>query len=246
MIEGERWIIAVIALAGSLLMGEIAARIVRASMNGPGRSDEVREMARPVGRVLIVVSGAVGLFVALASTSRHAFEEIPDRIVERLPEVLLAGLILVVGYGVAIVASAGVAQSAIRASGRRQRGLERAVRWSVLGVSVALALGQIGVDTTLLALALAVIVGAPALTVALLTAFGGRSVAQEIAAGRAVRSHVRVGYHLDCGEISGLVVAVHPVAVEIETAIGEHVHVPYNLLLSNPYSVTPSRSNVSG
>ena len=114
MIEGERWIIAVIALAGSLLMGEIAARIVRASMNGPGRSDEVREMARPVGRVLIVVSGAVGLFVALASTSRHAFEEIPDRIVERLPEVLLAGLILVVGYGVAIVATAGLAQSAIR------------------------------------------------------------------------------------------------------------------------------------
>ena len=123
---------------------------------------------------------------------------------------------------------------------------ERCLRWSVLGVSVALALGQIGVDTTLLALALAVIVGAPALTVALLTAFGGRSVAQEIAAGRALRSHVRVCYHLECGEISGLVVAVHPVAVEIETAIGEHVHVPYNLLLSNPYSVTPSRSNVSG
>lgn len=242
MIEGNRWIVAIVALAASLLLGEIAGRIIRASMSRSDRSSEIREMARPVSSFLFWASTALGVFVAVASTSRHAFEQIPDRMLTRLPDLLLAGLVLIAGYAVSIGLSAAVAQSAIRASGRRHRRLERAVRFTVLGASAALALSQLGVDTTVLSLAMAVVVGAPALAIALLTAFGGRQVASDIAAGKALRSHLKVGFHLATGDVEGVIMAVHPVAVEVESIDGRRVHVPLHCLLEAPYTVSPARS----
>jgi hypothetical protein len=242
MIDGNRWILAVIALASSLLLGEIAGRLVRGSMSREDRSNEIREMARPVSSFLFWACTALGVFVAVASTSRHAFEEIPDRMLARLPDLLLAGLILIAGYAVAIGVGAAAAQSSIRASGKRHRGLERALRYAVLGTTVALALSQLGVDTTVLSLALAIIVGAPAVAITLLTAFGGRHVAREIAAGRALRSHLKVGFHLACGDVDGTIVAVHQVSVEVETIDGRRIQMPMHCLMDSPYSVSPARS----
>lgn len=242
MIDGNRWIVAVIALAASLLLGEIAGRLARASMSRADRTAEIREMARPVSTFLLWASIALGVLVAVASTSRHAFEEIPDRMLVRLPDLLIAGVVMVAGYALAIGLGAAVAQSAVRASGRRHRRLERAVRWTVLGASTAVALSQLGVDTTLLSLALAVLVGAPALAIALLTAFGGREVATDLAAGRALRSHLKVGFHLSSGDVAGTIVAVHPVSVEIEADDGSRVHVPLHCVLEAPFAVTPARS----
>ena len=112
----------------------------------------------------------------------------------------------------------------------------------MIGTSVALALSQLGVDTTLLGLALGVVVGAPAVAIALLTAFGGRQVASDIAAGRALRSHLKIGFRLSAGDIDGVIVAVHQVSVEVETAAGARVHLPLHCLLEAPYSVAPART----
>jgi len=244
MIDGNRWIVAVVALAASLLFGEIAGRIVRASMGRDGRSDEIREMARPVSTVIIWASAAAGVFVAGAATSQHRFEEIPDRMFNRLPDLLIAGVLLLAGYAASIALGAAVTQASVRASGRRHLRLERAVRWSVLGASAAVAASQMGVDTTVLSLVFGVLIGAPALTVALLTALGGRGVAADIAAGRAVRSHLKEGFRLHCGDVDGVIVAVHPVSVEVEDADGVRVHLPLHRLLEDPYAVSPARTRV--
>ena len=115
MIDSNRWILAVIALAGSLLLGEIGGRLVRASMSRSDRSNEIREMARPVSSFLFWASTALGVLVAVASTSRHAFEEIPDRMLVRLPDLVIAGVVLIAGYALSIGAVAAIAQSAVRA-----------------------------------------------------------------------------------------------------------------------------------
>jgi len=242
VIEGNRWILAAVALAAGLLLGEIAGRIARGTMSRADRSNEVREMARPVGSFLFWGSTAVGILIAVASASRRSLQELPDRATELLPDLLLAGLILIAGYAVAIGVSAGVAQSALRASGVRHRNLERTLRYSILGTSGVLALSQLGVDTTVLTLALGVVVGAPSLALGLLTAFGGRQVATEIAAGRALRGHLREGYHLRCGDTEGLIVAIHPISVEVESVDGQRIHLPLHCLLDQPYSVSPARS----
>lgn len=249
LIAGTRWIVAVIALAGSLLIGEIAGRIIRASLGRADRSPEVREIARPVGNVVFWVSTALGVLVAVASTSRHAFDQIPDRMANRLPDLILAGVVLVIGYAIAVALGAVVVQASVRASGHRHQRMERAVRWTVCGVTTAVAASQLGVDTTVLSIVFVVLVGAPAFTIALLTAWGGRGVASEIAAGRALRSHLKVGFHLSCGgpsgdEVSGVIVGIHTVSVEIEAADGRHTQVPFHVLMDGPFAVSPTRQRV--
>lgn len=242
MIDSNRWVLAVILLAACLLVGEIAGRLARASMARADRTPEIREMARPVQRFLFWVSFAAGLVLAVASTSAAAFDDVPDRVLRVLPNLVLAGLICICGYAVSIVVSAAVTRTTTRTAGTRNRRVER---WSRVAVGVGtavLALSQLGVDTTLLSIALGILAGAPALAVALLTAFGGRRVATEIAAGRALRSHLKVGYGLRCGDVDGRIVAIHPVSVEVETADGALVHLPFHRLLDEPFSTSPARA----
>lgn len=244
LIAGNRWIVALIALAGSILFGEIASRLLRASLGRADRAPEVRDVARPAGNVVFWTSTVMGVLVALASTSRRAVEGLPDRIAERLPDLILGGVVLVVGYAVGVMASAAVAQGSVRASGRRHRRLERTTRWTIVGVAGAFAASQVGVDTTVLGVMFAVLVGVPAMAVGLLTAWGGRDVAAELAAGRALRSHLKVGFHLSVDEVSGVIVAMHAVSVEVEDGQGRRLQVPFHLLLDRPYAVSPSRQRV--
>lgn len=242
MTESTRWVLAVILLASCLLLGEIAGRILRVSMGRADRAPEIREMAHPVQRFLFWVSFAAGLVLAVASTSRDAFEEVPDRLLRLLPDLVLAGLICIVGYAVSIVVSAAVTRTTTRTAGTRNRRLERWSRVAVGTASAVLALSQLGVDTTLLSIALGVLVGAPSLAIALLTAFGGRQVATEIAAGRALRSHLKVGYGLRVWDLDGRISAIHPVSVELELSDGARVHVPFHRLLDDSFSTSPERA----
>jgi len=247
----NHWVLGLIALGSGLLLGELAGRIARGTLSRPDRSTEVREMARAVGSVVFWGCTAVGVFVAVASASRDSLEEVPDRVARFVPNLLVAGLIVLAGWAIAVGVSAAVGQSALRASGVRHRGLERVLRVSLLGTAAALALGQLGVDTTILALGLGVVAGGPVLALSLLTAFGGRGVATQLAAGRALRQQLRVDYMLEFvpvgGEaVSGRIVAMHAVTVEVETVSGDHVHVPLDLLLQSPFRTAPIRSATTG
>lgn len=238
----DHWILGVVALGSGLLLGEIAGRIVRSTMSREDRSAEVREMARAVGSFVFWACTGIGVFVLVASASRETLEEVPRRVAAYVPNLLVASLIVLAGWAVSIGVSALVGQSALRASGVRHRGLERMLRLSLLGTSVALALSQLGVDTTILSLALGVVAGGPILALALLTGFGGRQVAAQLAAGRALRDQLRVGRWLEAGEVRGRIVAVHPVTTELETDDGQRVHLPHDQLLRSSFSTSPVRS----
>lgn len=237
-----RLIFAVVILALGVILGEIAARIVRGSLARPGRSGEAREMARPVGLFVFWTGTAIGILLATSFASRESLEAIPKSVIGVLPRIMLAGLVLLAGYALSIGVSAGIAQSSLRASGVRHRGLERGARYVMAAVSVGLALTQLGVDTTVLSVAMGLIVGVPAATVGVLTALGARQVAAEIAAGRAVKGRLRAGHYLVCSESEGVIVAVHPVSVEVESIDGRRVHVPFHCLIDHPYSVQPTRT----
>ena len=238
----NRWILAVIVLTLGVILGEIASRVVRGTMSRTDRSTETREMARPLGLFVFWAGTAVGMLLAASFAARSSLNAIADSVLASLPRFIVAVLVLLAGYALSIGVSAGIAQSSLRASGVRHRGLERASRYVVLAVATALALTQLGIDTTVLSVAMGIIVGVPALTIGAMTAFGARPVATEIAAGRAVRSHLRIGHYLVCAETEGTIVAVHPVSVEVDTIDGRPVQVPFHCLIDHPYSIQPARS----
>jgi small-conductance mechanosensitive channel len=226
------------------MLGELGGRLVRAARGGANRSPSVRAGARAMGNFVFWASTAVGLVIAVAILDDEALDDLGQTLGDNVPKFLLALVMLIVGYGVAVAVAAAVGQSAKRASGVRQRNLERFLRLVIMVAATAVALTQIGVGSGTLAVLLAVLVGAPALALALLSAMGGRDVAGHLAAGRALRHQLREGWTLafePSGEdrVVGRIVEMHPTSVEIELPDGARLMVPNRSLLESPFSVRP-------
>ena len=83
------------------------------------------------------------------------------------------------------------------------------------------------------------LIGAPALALALLSAFGGRGVASQVAAGRALRHRLRSGWQLEVGSLHGEIVELHTTFVEVEDDSGERHQLPNRWLLERPYRAGP-------
>jgi small-conductance mechanosensitive channel len=234
--ELAQWIWAAIALGSGLLFGEIAGRILRASLS---RSDRPawRESSGPIGSFVFWASTAVGLVIAIAILNADALHDLGDQLGDDLPEFLLAFLIVIAGWAISVAVAATVGQSARKATGVRQRSLERLLQAVIMIGAIAAALSQIGVDPTMLVILLAGVLGAPCLALALLSGLGGREVASQLAAGRALRHQLRTGRLLRSGDVEGRIVALHPTTVELEAADGSRVHVPNRQLLGEPFSL---------
>ena len=246
----DHWIFSAVALVAGLLLGELAGRLARAAMSREHRSAEVREMARPVGAALFWAGTAAGLIVAVAAATPETLERLPETSLDAIPGFLTAALFVIAGHALSIAVAALVGQSVLRATGVRHRGLERSLRLTVMAAAIVLALGQLGVDTMVLVIVLAALLGAPALAIALLTGFGGREVASNLAAGRALRGQLDVDRYLvvpspTSPPIRGVIVAIHAVTVEVLTDDMATVHIPLRELLERPFEVHPHRAWVS-
>jgi hypothetical protein len=242
--ETEQWIWAAVALGSGLLIGELGGRLVRAARGGADRPPSVRANARAMGSFVFWTATAIGLVIAVGVLDLDTLEELGSTISDELPNLLLALVMLIVGYAVAVAVAAAVGQSALRASGVRQKNLERFLRVIIMVAAAVLALNQVGVSNTVLVLLLAIAVATPAAAMALLSVYGGRDVAAQLAAGRALRHQLREGWTLACADESGapmvgLIVEVHPTAVEVELADGARLMVPNRRLLDRPFSVRP-------
>ncbi len=240
----NNWIWALVAACSGLLIGELGGRLVRAARGGHDRSAAVRASARTVGSVVFWTSTAIGLVIAAGLLDVDAVQELGDTISDSLPDLLLAFVMVILGYAVAIGVSAAVGQSARRASGVRQENLERVLRGVILVAAMLLALHQAGVADAMIAALVVIAVAVPALAMALLTSTGGRDVAAQLAAGRSLRAQMREGWILECtgtdGELlRGRIVEVHPTTVELDGEDGRRCHVPHAHLLGHPFSVRP-------
>ncbi len=233
------WIWAAVAVGSGLLFGEIAGRLARTTMRR--RSAGSPSTAERVASLIFWISTAVGLVLAVAIADEAALDDLGDRLGESIPRLLIAVVVVIGGYVVSIALAAAVGQSARSATGVRQRTLERTLQAAVVAASVVVVLAELGVDGPVLVVLVAVAVGAPAFTLALLSVLGGRDVAQQIAAGRALRHRVIPGSELRLGDVAGIVVALHPTSVELEDGDGRRILVPNSSLIDGPVTLYPPR-----
>lgn len=235
------WLWAAVAVGIGLLVGEIAGSIVRASMGRKDRSPHTRQRARSVASGVFWGSSAVGLVIATGILDAEELEEFGDLLRNGVPRVLIALVVVIAGYAAALGIAAAVGQSALRATGVRQVALERSLKVSIVAVAVVVALVVAGVDTWLLGVLFAALVGTPAIALSLLTAFGGRDVASHVAAGRALRHRLREGWDLEVDDLRGEIVGLHTTFVEVEDEVGERHQLPNRWLLDRPYRAGPIR-----
>lgn len=192
----ETWVIALAAVGAGLVVGAVAGAVVRRMLSRESRREVVREVAAPASIFVFWLSTSTGVVAAMAATNPETIEPIPSEILRWLPNVLAAGLILLAGYAVSVVVSGSLGRGFTQATGRRSRLAERTLRGAVVVGATILALGQLGVETTILIVLIAGTVAAVALAAGLLAGLGGRHVASSIAAGRILRNELAEGQHV--------------------------------------------------
>lgn len=231
------WIAAAVALGGGIVLGALvgfAARRLLSRVEHPG----FRSIASATSLFLFWLGVSVGVLVAIAFVNPATLDTIPSDILSWLPNVLAAGLVLLAGVAAGIAAAAAVGRALSRATGARSPGTERAIRLTIVFGAGILALGQLGVDTTILIVLIATLGFGLATACALLVGLGGRNVARQIAAGRALRPDLHLGAHIRLADgAEGRITQIRPTRLHIEIAPGELRVVPYEILLSEPYSI---------
>jgi hypothetical protein len=226
-----KWLGAGGALVGAVLAGLVLSRVVRSVLAKPNRPEALRTASGALASLVLSLAIVFGLVVALGVVAPDLLETIPEDLVRYLPKVLAAALLMIGGRVVAVAAEVAVGRATARSSPATQRRAVSGVRTGVLLLAGLLAVGQIGIDTTIVTLLVAGAVFAVAATFTLLVGFGGREVAAEVAAARVLRRSLHEGDQVTLGAVSGQIVAVHETAVELRGEDGASRLVPASRFL---------------
>jgi hypothetical protein len=237
------WVAVAAAIGAGLIIGIVLSRIVAMALGKPGRPKPVQDAARPLSSLAFSVGLVGGLLVALGIIQPDAVSQLRNDAVSFIPKILTAVIIVIIANVLSSFVVAAVGTALVRAPLHLQRQASTLARGLILVMAVLLAVGTLGIDTTVVNLGVAAVFFAVAASFTLLVGLGGREVASEVASTRAVRRLVGVGDVISVGggdrRVSGTVVAVHPTAVEIEVG-DEAVLVPSSRLLSETVQVDRS------
>ncbi len=106
------------------------------------------------------------------------------------------------------------------------------VKWLVIFISAVMALGLIGIDTTLLIYTFIILIGALGLGLAISFGIGGRDVAANVSAYSSVSKTLSIGDEITAGEYSGIVLLVGRYATVLKTASGDQITLPNSMLVN--------------
>jgi Mechanosensitive ion channel len=223
----DQWIWAVGAIVVGLLSGVVGAALVRlAILKGRENRVEALDAARATAIFVFLFFAAIGAVVAVGVTNRDTLRPIPARLLAYSPHVLAAGLILIAGRALAF-AVAGYVKGALVESTTRMRGqLAESIRVVITIAAAVLSLRQLGIDTTILNIAIGAMLFGLAAAFALLVGLGGRELGRELATGRYLPRMMRVGDEINVADVEGTVVAMHPASIEVMLEDGTCVHIP--------------------
>jgi hypothetical protein len=131
----------------------------------------------------------VGLLVGLSALNVRLTSELVIRVMNYLPNLFAAGLILIVGFVFARFAARGVLISAVNLHIQWARLLSLGVKWLVVVLAGAMALEHMGIGGQIVILAFGILFGGIVLALALAVGLGSKDVVSrslERQAGRSV------------------------------------------------------------
>lgn len=223
---GMDWIVVAAMLVGGIALGLLASRLVFRTLAKDTRPEALQGAAPPLSSLVLWAGVIAGLIGALGVISPESLEQMPKDLIAFLPRVLSAAIIVILANVVSSFALTAIGPALARASASVQRQVAMAVKGTIVGLAVLLAVAQLGIDTTVINLGVAAIFFGLSASFTLLVGLGGRAMAGEVAATRILRRTVNVGDRIETGALAGRIVGVHPTAIELETETGQRVLVP--------------------
>lgn len=217
------WLWAGVAIVGGFVVGSIASRITRTMLEK--RGGRLAQLGPAGASIAFSALLVIGLLIALGFVQPDSLEKLRDDTIDYLPRALSALIVVIAGGVLGTIVSTAAGQSLGRSMGRLGEQIPSLLKGIITAFSAILAASQLGIDTTVINIVVAAVVFGLGLAFALVVGFGSRPVATEIASGRALRRLVKPGDVVESATVSGVVVAMHATAVEIE-ANGRKMLVP--------------------
>jgi small-conductance mechanosensitive channel len=220
-------------LAGGWLLARILQRItarLTRRFDGLARRSHVEGALQRIGmqRPLSEVIGAFVFWVVFLFFIAGATEVLGLAVLSTwvtglaffLPRIVAGVLVLLAGVLVANLVRDAILAAAATANVSYGEALAQAVRTVLLAVAVLIAVNGLGIDLTVLNVALGVVLGATFGGVALAFGLGARTAVSNIIGSHYLRQIVRVGQTVRLGAVQGEVEAITPTAVVLKNADG--------------------------
>jgi small-conductance mechanosensitive channel len=237
---------AVAVVVVGVIVASVIARLVRRGLRRLGADDmaerrgvhDALEQAG-LGRSLSgVVAGAVRwtlyaivAFAFFAVLGPLFLSDSLNRAVLFLPNLLVAGVLILAGVVLGSAVRVSVERSAVQMNlALPLAGIARAV---VISVFVITAAAQVGISTSILTGLAAILLGGAVITLALAFGLGGRDAARAVSAGRYVRDTLHVGQVISVHGHEGRIRSIELTATVVDRSDGVAVRVPNGLLLND-------------
>ena len=231
----------VLSLFG-LLLGFLARLVVRRLVGvldrllpGARLRHSLRRLGleRPAGEIL----GTIFFWLILLIVLSAAFDSLGfpvlsawlTGVVRYLPSVLAALVIVLVGLVAGVLLRDAVSSAATSAGLTYATLIGRALQVSVVGISILVAVDQVGLNVSLVANLLAALVGASLFGGTLAFGLGARVTVANILAGHYVRRIYSVGQRVRIGDVQGEIDQITPTAVILAEDSGDRCVIPAKL-----------------
>ncbi len=211
-------IAALIVIVAGFVLGSLAAALARRLAGNESRPEAVQTSAGAVATLAFSLILIASLVIALGIVQQTALDQLSTDVVRFLPRALSAAIVLIVGNIIGAIAEAGVARSLGHVSPAVRRRVPVLVKYAITGFALVIASTQLGVDTTIILVAVGSIFFGLALTVALLAGLGGQAVAEQVAAGRALRHELNIGDTVRVGSAEGEIRAIGSTSTQLTSA----------------------------
>jgi small-conductance mechanosensitive channel len=211
------------------LLRYVATRLVaRLTRRIPGRSLEKEVKGGGVDKAISDVVGAVVfwavfLFFVAAATEALSLPVVTgglERLAAYLPTVLAAVLVVLAGVVLGSLVGSLVSRAARSADIGYADALGQSAKIVTLLLAAVVALDQIGIDSTLLILVTAIIIGALLGGLALAFGLGARTAVANLLASHYLHQAYQVGQSVRIGEVRGRIVEMQAANVVIDAAEG--------------------------
>lgn len=151
------------------------------------------ETSRVLARLLFWVLMLTTVLIAIGTLGLSAVTTTVDRLIEYLPNVFAAGLIIILGLVLGRIVQNLASSAMSRMALARAYRLGEILNGLVVLIIGVLALEQLGIRTEILTMTLTVLVGAIGLTMGLALALGSRPIITHIIAGQFLRQKIDLG-----------------------------------------------------
>lgn len=213
-----RAIAALVVIVAGFALGSLAAWLARRVAGRESSPEAIQTSAGALATLAFSLILIASLVIALGIVQQTALDQLSTDVVRFLPRALSAAIVLIVGNIIGAIAEAGVARSLGHVSPEVRRRVPVVVKYAITGFALVIASTQLGVDTTIVLIAVGSIFFGLALTLALLAGLGGRAVAEQIAAGRALRHELTIGDTVRVGFAEGEIRAIGSTSTQLTSA----------------------------